>query len=116
MEHFKGSAEPFRSSKTSLGNVVAAKVLQKLYGRPPVYFRLGGSIPAFMTLHKMLSVDTTMFAFALATENWHAPNEYTLVSSLRRAEQAYAMLLSQLAKEARPTGNQAKTEDAHDEL
>lgn len=93
-------AEPIKLRKDSPGILAARAVLRELYGRDPVYMRLGGSIPAFAMIKQLLSLDTTMLAFALRDENAHAPDEFARIDQLRRGERAYVKLLAQLARQA----------------
>ena len=44
-------------------------------GKPTLYYREGGTIPAMALLKKELGVDMTMFAFGLPDDRIHAPNE-----------------------------------------
>lgn len=92
------NANPVKVSKRSRANSAASAVLRALYdGREPAYFRMGGSIPAMALFHRELGVEVTMFAFGLADENVHAPDEFARVAELRKAERAYVMLLGELA-------------------
>ena len=62
------------------------QVLQEVTGKPTLYYREGGTIPAMALLKKELDVDMTMFAFGLPDDRIHAPNE--------RYAQSYVRLLS----------------------
>lgn len=83
--------------KDTAGNRVAAVVLKELYNREPVYMGMGGSIPVLSLFRKLLSLETTMFAFGHADENVHAPDEYGRIDSFRRGEKAYVRLLKGLS-------------------
>lgn len=54
---------------------VTVQVLQEVLGKPTLYYREGGSIPALVLLRQHLGIETTMFAFGLPDDNLHAPNE-----------------------------------------
>lgn len=92
-------AKPFKASKDTAGNKVAARVLQGIYGREPVYRSMGGTIPVMCVLREFLHVETTMFAFAHGDENVHAPDEYGRIESYRQGEIGYVRLLYEIAKE-----------------
>jgi acetylornithine deacetylase/succinyl-diaminopimelate desuccinylase-like protein len=79
------------------GNVAAAAVHRQLYGKEPYFTRVGGSIPVVGMFLEALGAYTVCFAFGLDDENVHAPNESYRLSSLRRAQDAYALLLHELA-------------------
>ena len=51
------------------------QVLQEVTGKPTLYYREGGTIPAMALLKKELGIDMTMFAFGLPDDRIHAPNE-----------------------------------------
>ena len=54
---------------------VRVQVLQEVTGKPTLYYREGGTIPAMALLKKELGIDMTMFAFGLPDDRIHAPNE-----------------------------------------
>lgn len=83
--------------KDTAGNRVAAAVLKEVYNREPVYIGMGGSIPVLSLFRKVLSLETTMFAFGHSDENVHAPDEFARIDSFRRGEKAYVRLFSGLA-------------------
>jgi len=90
-------AMPYEMPFDHPGNVAAAAVHRKLYGKEPYFVRVGGSIPVVGMFLESLGVYTVGFAFGLDDENVHAPNEFYRLSSLRRAQEGYALLLHELA-------------------
>ncbi len=88
---------PYLMPADHWGNLSAAKVLQRIYGKQPLYTRSGGSIPACTILHSALGVYTVGFAFGLDDEQFHAPNEFFRLSSFRRGQAAYCELFGELA-------------------
>lgn len=95
------SSEPAYIDKHSTGNVIASRVLKKLYnGKEPVFVRFGGSIPAMGLLQSKLGIAPTMYAFALGDENVHAPDEFARLDELRKSEIAYVRLFAEIAKQA----------------
>lgn len=97
--HLPFSANPFKMAKNTPGNIAATRVLTELYGKDPVLFRMGGSIPVMSYLREHLGLETTMFAFGHSDENVHAPDEFARIDSLERAEIAYVRLLEEVAVE-----------------
>ncbi len=91
--------DPYLIPTDHPGNAAARVVLEKLYGHPPYHIRIGGGIPVCPMFVQQLGAYTVNFAFGLGDENWHAPNEYFRLSSFRRAQTAYCMLLHQLAED-----------------
>jgi acetylornithine deacetylase/succinyl-diaminopimelate desuccinylase-like protein len=73
-------------------------VLIELYGREPYYVRSGGSIPVCTLFQRQLGAYTSSFAFALDDERFHAPDEFFRLSSFRKGQAAYCMLLERLGR------------------
>jgi acetylornithine deacetylase/succinyl-diaminopimelate desuccinylase-like protein len=90
-------AMPYEMPFDHPGNVAAAAVHRRLYGKEPYFVRVGGSIPVVGMFLEALGAYTVGFGFGLDDENIHAPNEFYRLSSLRRAQEAYALLLHELA-------------------
>lgn len=91
-------AHPYLMPADHPGNHIAAAVLEEVYGRPPIYTRLGGTLPVCALFLNELGAYTVSFGFCLEDENLHAPNEFFRLSSFYRGQQAYTMLLEKLAK------------------
>jgi acetylornithine deacetylase/succinyl-diaminopimelate desuccinylase-like protein len=77
---------------------IAFEVLAELYGVAPLYTRAGGTVPVCAVIERYLEVSPISFGFGLTDELIHAPNEFFRLSSFRRAQQAYAMILPRLAE------------------
>jgi acetylornithine deacetylase/succinyl-diaminopimelate desuccinylase-like protein len=91
------AALPYRSPVDFAGNRAAHAVLQELYGKEPLYTRTGGSVPLLTMFHTELGADTVTFGFGLPDEAIHSPNEFWRLSSFRKAQTGYCMLLYELA-------------------
>jgi acetylornithine deacetylase/succinyl-diaminopimelate desuccinylase-like protein len=91
-------ADPYLMASDHPANVAAHEVLEELYGRSPFYVRTGGSVPIYRLLQDNLGVYPLTFAFGLEDENLHAPNEFYRLSSFRRGQQGYCMLLERLGQ------------------
>ncbi len=92
----KSAAEPYLMPTSHPANQAASNVLQNLYGKTPFYTRTGGSIPFCGLMLEILDVYTLNFAFGLEDEGFHAPNEFFRLSSFKKSQQAYVMLLNEL--------------------
>ncbi|MCY4484758.1 MAG: dipeptidase [Spirochaetaceae bacterium] len=79
------------------GNRAAAAVLEQLYGVPPLHTGTGGSIPVCGLLHEELGIHTIGFSFALDDEGAHGPDEFFRLASFERAQEAYCLILQELA-------------------
>ena len=53
----------------------AAKAYADVFGREPVYRRVGGSIPVVGHLQRQLGLETVLMGFGLPGDRIHAPNE-----------------------------------------
>jgi acetylornithine deacetylase/succinyl-diaminopimelate desuccinylase-like protein len=93
----ENGAMPYEMPFDHPGNVAATAVLRTLYGKEPYFTRMGGSIPVVGMFLEALGAYTISLAFGLVDENQHAPNEFYRLSSLRCAQEAYALLLHRLA-------------------
>lgn len=87
---------PFLTPRGHNSSVIAAQVLEEVYGRKPYRTRAGGSIPVMTTLLEHLGVHATMFAFGHDDENMHAPDEFFRLDTFRRGQEAYCRLLESL--------------------
>jgi acetylornithine deacetylase/succinyl-diaminopimelate desuccinylase-like protein len=90
-------AKPYLMPFDHPGNRAARDILVSMYGREPYEVRSGGSIPICTILLDELGVYTVNFAFALEDERQHSPNEFFRLSSFRRGQEGYCMLLERLA-------------------
>ncbi|MGB9752780.1 MAG: dipeptidase [Roseiflexus castenholzii] len=90
-------AKPYLMPFDHSGNRAARDVLVHMYGREPYEVRSGGSIPICTILLDELGVYTVNFAFALEDERQHSPNEFFRLSSFRRGQEGYCLLLERLA-------------------
>jgi acetylornithine deacetylase/succinyl-diaminopimelate desuccinylase-like protein len=59
----------------------AARAIEAVYGREPVYIREGGSIPITAAFDRTLGLPVVLLGFANPTSNAHAPNEWLLVET-----------------------------------
>ena len=79
------------------GNRAAAAVLERLYGVAPLHTGSGGSIPVCGLLLEELGIHTIGFSFGLDDEGAHGPDEFFRLASFRRAQEAYCLILQELA-------------------
>ncbi len=61
--------------RDSVGVKALAKALESVWGKPPLYYRVGGSVPVVSQMENILGVDSVMSGFGLPDDNLHAPNE-----------------------------------------
>jgi acetylornithine deacetylase/succinyl-diaminopimelate desuccinylase-like protein len=92
-----GLAPPAVVSLDHPAVAMAADALEAAWGRPPVYQRGGGTIPAVGGLSDRLGIPTLMLGFGLPTSNAHAPNEWLLLDNFMRGTEAVVRLWHRLA-------------------
>ena len=49
--------------------------MQTVWGREPLFDRVGGSVPIVAQLQRILGIDSLLTGFGLPDDNLHAPNE-----------------------------------------
>jgi acetylornithine deacetylase/succinyl-diaminopimelate desuccinylase-like protein len=76
---------------------VIEDVLSGIYGRPPLRVAMGATLPVADIFRRRLGAETVFFSFATADEDYHAPNEFFRLSSLRNGLIAWARALAALA-------------------
>jgi acetylornithine deacetylase/succinyl-diaminopimelate desuccinylase-like protein len=60
---------------------VAEATLEEVHGKRPVRVRIGATLPISELFRRLLGIDTVMFSYATADEDFHAPNEFFRLSS-----------------------------------
>jgi acetylornithine deacetylase/succinyl-diaminopimelate desuccinylase-like protein len=53
----------------------AEKAMTETFGKPPVPFRSGGSIPIIATFEQVLGIKSILMGFGLGSDAIHSPNE-----------------------------------------
>ena len=95
----------------TLSNRAAAAVLKDMYGKEPIPFRVGGTIPVMPYIQRILGIDVTMFAFSSGDENVHAPDEFLRLSCFERTQAGYILLFNELANQHSGRKEQSTTDD-----
>lgn len=89
-------AFPYSMPKDTIVNKAAAKVLEEVMGKPTLFYREGGTIPAMALLKNLLNIDMTMFSFGLPDDRIHAPNERYVESMYKMGRVAYVKLFQSI--------------------
>ncbi|MGH9771985.1 MAG: peptidase dimerization domain-containing protein, partial [Candidatus Acidiferrales bacterium] len=68
----------------------------KIWGRPPLYLREGGSVPIIADIKRATGLDSVMLGLFLPEDNLHAPNESfnldVMNKGIATAEQIFASI------------------------
>lgn len=94
-----GHAYPYLMPAEHPANQLVGSVLTELYGKPPYYVRMGGSVPVLMSFLRELGVYTVTLAFALEDERHHAPDESFRLASFEKGKEAFGLVWEKIAAE-----------------
>ncbi len=75
----------------------AVAALERTTGETPLKVRIGATLPLTEMVSNALGLDTVMFSFAIADENFHAPNEFFRLSSIPEGLAAWVQILREIA-------------------
>lgn len=98
-------AEPVRVARSSVANEAAKTVLKELYGKEPIYFFQGATVPAVEIIQRHLGLDAVSLGCSSPGTNIHAPDEYARLSELELTGKAYVKFLHQILLEHQRSGN-----------
>lgn len=76
----------------------AVSALEHTTGQSPLKVRIGATLPLTEIVSRVLGIDTVMFSFAVADENFHAPNEFFRLSSIAEGLAAWVQILREIAR------------------
>ena len=83
------------------GLATVEAVLAELNGRRPVRVRIGATLPVSEMFARELGIDTVMFSFSTADEDFHAPNEFFRLDGLDQGLAAWTRCLRKLGTQKR---------------
>jgi len=75
----------------------AARALEVVFGRPPLYPREGGSIPVTASFESILGIPVVLMGFSNPDDNAHAPNESLVLANYEGGIRAVARMMDELA-------------------
>ncbi len=91
-------AEPYAIRADHPALVVAEDVLAEVLGRRPMRVSMGATIPVAEVFQRVLGLDTVFFSFSTTDEDYHAPNEFFRLSSLRAGLRAWVRCWERLGR------------------
>lgn len=98
---FFGEAWPVRTPVDSPAAKLAREAVEKVWGRPPVFTRSGGTIPVVADIKRILGCDTLLVGFGLPDDRVHSPNEKFDVEMFHKGTDTAAALYEALGKLSR---------------
>ena len=78
--------------------LAAERALYATTGKTPVRVRIGATLPLTDLIKSTLGIDTVMFSFSTADEDYHAPNEFLRLSAIDEGLAAWVEIIRQVAK------------------
>ena len=88
-----GSARAYSVPEDHPLLIAAEDALEETTGNRPVRVRIGATLPLSDIVQQTLGLDTVMFSFSTADEDYHAPNEFLRLSSIDEGLAAWVALL-----------------------
>ncbi len=98
-EETQDGAMPYRVSPDIPAMRAAADTLAQIFGMPPDFVGMGGTVPITTTFREVLGADTIFFSFSTADEDMHAPNEFYRPERFRMGLEAWILLWRNLVKQ-----------------
>jgi acetylornithine deacetylase/succinyl-diaminopimelate desuccinylase-like protein len=75
----------------------AESVVSKVWGKPPLYLREGGSVPIVAEIKRVTGLDSVMFGLSMPEDNLHAPNESFNLDVMQRGVTTIQQILAAVA-------------------
>ncbi|GAB4569158.1 MAG: dipeptidase [Anaerolineae bacterium] len=76
----------------------ASRAMEAVWGKPPLFTRMGGSVPVVGMIKELLGVDCLMLGFGLPDDNLHAPNEKFHLPNFYRGIETYIRFMDAIAE------------------
>ncbi|WP_188475662.1 M20/M25/M40 family metallo-hydrolase [Primorskyibacter flagellatus] len=74
--------------------------LEATTGVRPVRVRIGATLPLTEIIRRILGIDTVMFSFSTADEDYHAPNEFLRESAIDEGLAAWVDILARVGRQS----------------
>lgn len=75
----------------------ASRALEEVWRKPPLFVRMGGTVPVIGLIQELLGVDSLMLGFGLPDDNVHAPNEKQHLPNFFRGIETYIRFTHEIA-------------------
>lgn len=96
IRRFPGSAVPYEMPSDLPALRIAGATLEEVFGKPPLYVRIGATLPAAEVFWSELGVHMLFFSFSTADELFHAPNEFFRLDRFDQGLRSWVLLLQRL--------------------
>jgi acetylornithine deacetylase/succinyl-diaminopimelate desuccinylase-like protein len=92
-----GNAMPAIVERDSDAVQAASRALEAVWRKPPLFMRMGGTVPVVGLIQQLLDVDSLMLGFGLPDDNLHAPNEKQHLPNFFRGIETYIRFTHEIA-------------------
>ena len=93
-----GAGAPLAVSPEAPALRSAARALEEVFHRPPVYIREGGSVPVAAEFQSVLGATPVLMGFGLPDDNLHSPNEKFHLPNFYRGIEAVIRFMQMLGE------------------
>jgi acetylornithine deacetylase/succinyl-diaminopimelate desuccinylase-like protein len=93
-----GASRPIILPKRSPVTFAAIRAIEKIWGKPPIFTRSGGTIPLVEQLHRQLGIPIVLLGFGLPDDAIHAPNEKISLANFFQGITTVIQFLAEYAK------------------
>jgi acetylornithine deacetylase/succinyl-diaminopimelate desuccinylase-like protein len=76
----------------------AARAIEQVFGKQPLFIREGGSIPICASFERVLGLPVVLAGFTNPDDNAHAPNESLLLDNFEKGIRTIALMWHELAE------------------
>ena len=90
-------ANPVVVNRDFIGVRAAVTAIESVFGVPPTFMRMGGTVPAVSMFSDLLGIDTVNLGFALDDDGIHGPNEKLHLPTFHLGVETYAHFFGNLA-------------------
>lgn len=94
----KHGARPYQIPGDHVGLQIAEAVLHEIYKQPPVFVRMGGTLPVAELFKRLFGLETVFFSFSTADEDFHSPNEFFRLQRFYDGLDAWALYWERLGQ------------------
>ena len=94
----RGSSAAYEVPPTHPLLLAGEDALEQTVGEKPRRVRIGATLPMSDMIRRELGLDTVMFSFSTADEDFHAPNEFFRLSSIDQGLAAWTALMRRLGE------------------
>jgi acetylornithine deacetylase/succinyl-diaminopimelate desuccinylase-like protein len=92
-----GTGKPSVTPMDHPATKAAARAIEAVFGRTPLYIREGGSIPVCASFESVLGLPVVLAGFTNPDDNAHAPNESMVLDNYEKGIRAIARLWDEIA-------------------